>query len=182
MPPVTFSYTVSDGTPPLASTVAVDVTQVNDAPTAVVFGNVHGPIRRERVDRGPHQDRRHRGRDVDGGANNLSLSGLDASLFEIIGTTLWLKAGAHLDFETNPLLNVTVNVNDAGGRRCGRCAGLAIDRHRRRDRERSMARPSANTLNGANYGEIYQRAWPATTASWAMAATIASSAGSAPTS
>jgi Ca2+-binding RTX toxin-like protein len=51
--------------------------------------------------------------DVDGGANLLSLAGGDAALFQIIGGDLWLRAGAHLDFETNPVLNVTVNVNDA---------------------------------------------------------------------
>jgi hypothetical protein len=47
------------------------------------------------------------------GTNNLSLSGADVALFEIIGTELFLKAGAVLDFETNPLLDVTVEVDDA---------------------------------------------------------------------
>ena len=46
------------------------------------------------------------------GTNNLSLSGADAALFEIVGTELRLIAGASLDFETNPNLDVTVEVDD----------------------------------------------------------------------
>ncbi|TDJ38602.1 MAG: DUF4347 domain-containing protein, partial [Gammaproteobacteria bacterium] len=46
------------------------------------------------------------------GTNNLSLSGADAALFEIVGTELRLIAGAALDFETNPNLDVTVEVDD----------------------------------------------------------------------
>ena len=47
------------------------------------------------------------------GTNVLSLTGSDAALFEIIGTELFIKAGTGLDFETKPLLDVTVEVNDA---------------------------------------------------------------------
>ena len=47
------------------------------------------------------------------GINTLSLSGVDASLFEIDGAVLYLKAGTPLDFETNPVLDVTVEVDDA---------------------------------------------------------------------
>ncbi|MCA9029169.1 MAG: VCBS repeat-containing protein [Planctomycetaceae bacterium] len=47
------------------------------------------------------------------GTNTLSLTGADASLFEINGTELFLIAGAILDFETNPVLDVTVEVDDA---------------------------------------------------------------------
>ena len=47
------------------------------------------------------------------GTNVLSLSGADSALFEIDGTELYLKAGASLDFETNPVLDVTVEVDDA---------------------------------------------------------------------
>ncbi len=47
------------------------------------------------------------------GTNVLSLTGDDAALFEIDGTELFLIAGAMLDFETNPALDVTVEVDDA---------------------------------------------------------------------
>jgi hypothetical protein len=46
------------------------------------------------------------------GTNSLSLSGDDAALFEIDGTELYLIAGASLDYETNPVLDVTVEVDD----------------------------------------------------------------------
>ncbi|MEP5732409.1 MAG: DUF4214 domain-containing protein [Sulfitobacter sp.] len=47
------------------------------------------------------------------GTNTLSLTGADAALFEIDGTELFLIAGAALDFETNPTLDVSVTVDDA---------------------------------------------------------------------
>ncbi|MDH4048917.1 MAG: MlaE family lipid ABC transporter permease subunit [Gammaproteobacteria bacterium] len=46
------------------------------------------------------------------GENELSLSGADAEQFEIVGTELRLIAGASLDFETKPMLDVTVEVDD----------------------------------------------------------------------
>ena len=46
------------------------------------------------------------------GSNNLSLSGPHAGLFEIAGTQLFLRAGARLDFETSPVLHVTINADD----------------------------------------------------------------------
>ena len=48
------------------------------------------------------------------GTNTLSLSGADEDAFTIVGgTELHLAAGATLDFETNPTLDVTVAVDDA---------------------------------------------------------------------
>ncbi len=47
------------------------------------------------------------------GTNTLSLSGSDASSFEIVGTELRLRAGTALDHETKSTFNVTVNVDDA---------------------------------------------------------------------
>jgi hypothetical protein len=47
------------------------------------------------------------------GTNVLSLTGADASSFEIVGNSLRLKAGVALDFETKPSYTVTVNVDDA---------------------------------------------------------------------
>jgi phospholipid/cholesterol/gamma-HCH transport system permease protein len=46
------------------------------------------------------------------GKNRLDLSGANAEMFEIIGTELRLIAGAGLDFETSPGLEVTVEVDD----------------------------------------------------------------------
>ncbi len=47
------------------------------------------------------------------GTNTLSLSDADASLFEIDGTSLYLRAGTTLDFETQAELVVQVAVDDA---------------------------------------------------------------------
>ncbi len=46
------------------------------------------------------------------GLGDLSLSGPDVGLFELDGFTLFLRAGALLDLETNPVLDVTVTVSD----------------------------------------------------------------------
>ena len=46
------------------------------------------------------------------GTNDLALNGADAAMFEIIGTELFLRAGSALDYASNPLLDVTVAVND----------------------------------------------------------------------
>jgi len=47
------------------------------------------------------------------GDEALSLGGADSALFEIAGAELFLKAGQTVDFETNPVLEVRVEVNDA---------------------------------------------------------------------
>jgi hypothetical protein len=46
------------------------------------------------------------------GTNTTSLAGTDAAQFSIVGTELFLAAGATLDFETNPTLDVSVQVDD----------------------------------------------------------------------
>jgi uncharacterized protein YjiK len=49
------------------------------------------------------------------GTNNLSLTGLDASSFQVIGTALFLKAGTVLNSVSKPNYSVTVNVDDPSG-------------------------------------------------------------------
>ncbi|GAP17207.1 glycoside hydrolase family 78 protein [Levilinea saccharolytica] len=46
------------------------------------------------------------------GIQSLSLSGEDAAMFSLSGEEVFLKAGAILDYETNPVLDVQVNVDD----------------------------------------------------------------------
>ena len=66
--------------------------------------------------------------DDDLGTNDLSLSGPDAGSFEIDGTVLYLKAGTILDFETNPQLDVIVEVDDSEvGVTPDDTAGLSIE-------------------------------------------------------
>lgn len=47
------------------------------------------------------------------GTNTLTLTGLDADLFQIIGSQLFLRAGTVLDGSSNPRLDATVNVDDS---------------------------------------------------------------------
>jgi serralysin len=46
------------------------------------------------------------------GTNKLTLTGPDAAAFEIVGTSLFLKAGVHLDFEAKSSYAVAVRVDD----------------------------------------------------------------------
>lgn len=53
--------------------------------------------------------------DGEGGPNDLSLTGADAAQFEIVGgNELHISSGETFDYAGNPVLTVTVNVNDAG--------------------------------------------------------------------
>ncbi len=47
------------------------------------------------------------------GSNGLTLTGADSSLFEIVGSDLFLKAGVELDFETKSVYGLAVVVDDA---------------------------------------------------------------------
>jgi hypothetical protein len=47
------------------------------------------------------------------GSRTLWLSGIDSAKFKIVGSKLRLKAGAALDHETHPSLDVTININDS---------------------------------------------------------------------
>jgi hypothetical protein len=47
------------------------------------------------------------------GTNTISLSGADAGSFEVIGTSLFLRAGVGLNFEAKKYYSVMINVKDA---------------------------------------------------------------------
>ena len=98
------------GTPDDGVALAVAVTDVNESPTVALQNAV--------TSLPENITAQTKVADIvvtdDGlGTNVLSLSGVDAGLFEIVGAELYLKAGQNVDFETNPVLNVTVEVNDA---------------------------------------------------------------------
>jgi len=97
---------------PTPNTLTIDISAVNDAPTAASFANIHAPIAENASTKLPIKIADIVITDIDGGNNLLTLSGADAALFQLIGGDLFLKAGAKLDFETNAKLDVTVNVND----------------------------------------------------------------------
>ena len=94
-----------------SATITINLTDVNEAPT-VSLANTTTSLPEDT----DTTSRIKVANIVEGddalGTNVLSLTGNDASLFEIDGDILYLKAGTLLDNETNPVLNVTVEVGD----------------------------------------------------------------------
>ncbi len=105
------------GTPDASAGFHLDVTDVNEAPTAVTLAGVVAGI-----DETPATAAVKVAdivvTDDALGADDVSLSGADAALFEVVTAAggakeLWLLAGQVLDFETKSSLDVTVTVADA---------------------------------------------------------------------
>lgn len=106
----TVPYRNSDHDPVIAG---FNLTPTNQAPTAVGFANaiaalaesVNTASRIKLADVTIADDGR--------GTNVISLTGADASFFELDGNALFLKADTAIDFETKSNYAVTVNVDDA---------------------------------------------------------------------
>jgi len=106
----TFNFQVTEeGTGVQSNTVPVQVliTAVNDAPT-LTLGASSGSINENNA--APNVLTSITINDPDGGTNTLSLTGAEASAFQINGTDLEFAATA--DFETQSSYSVTVNVDD----------------------------------------------------------------------
>ncbi len=89
----------------------INVTPVNDAPTAVALANTTTSIN-ENTDTGAGiKVADIQVADDDLGTNTLGLVGADAAFFEIVGSELRLKAGV-LDFESKSSYSVQVTVDD----------------------------------------------------------------------
>jgi predicted extracellular nuclease len=93
--------------------VGLNLNPTNLAPTAVTLSNQVNTIAEN-----TNTTTRIKVADVtitdDGlGTNNLSLTGADATRFEVDATGLYVKAGTVLDYEAQSVYNVTVNVDDA---------------------------------------------------------------------
>lgn len=84
----------------------------NQAPTAVTLGNTLNTIAENTVTTLPLKVADIIVADDGIGTNQLTLTGADAAFFEITGTSLFIKAGTVLDFETKGTYGVTVNVDD----------------------------------------------------------------------
>lgn len=89
----------------------IDVTDENEPPT-VVLSNTTTSYSEDGYVLNPNDWGDITVTDDALGAESLALSGADASMFEITGTDLVLKANVTLDHETNPQLDVTVEVDD----------------------------------------------------------------------
>ena len=104
-----------DGEPSLTAdsqTITVFVTPVGDAPTAVMLNGTTTTLAENADTSGAIKVADIVVTDSDAGPRGLELVGDDAGLFELnrFQGELSLIAGAELDFETNPFLDVTVRV------------------------------------------------------------------------
>ena len=100
------------GSVPVSANYALTITDVNDAPTAVVLNN-----RLNARDENSPSGVAVKVADIaitdDAlGTNTVTLSGADAAFFEVVGSELRLRAGTALNFEAKSAYNVTVNVAD----------------------------------------------------------------------
>ena len=108
----TGSYDVG---PDASATVTIqDNDSANLAPTAVTLLNTVPSIS-EAADVSNHVRLADISVTDDGlGTNNLSLSGTDAASFEIVGGSLYLRAGTSLSHASKPTLSIAVAVDDPG--------------------------------------------------------------------
>jgi PKD repeat protein len=93
------------------ATITITVSDVNEVP-AVALADTTTSLAENTDTASPIKVADVLVTDDDLGAHVLSLSGPDAVLFEIVDSTLYLKAGSILDYETNPQLDVFVAVDD----------------------------------------------------------------------
>lgn len=87
-------------------------TASNTAPTAITLNNVTNSILEN-----SNTTSAVRVADIvvtdDGlGINNLTISGPDASVFQIIGSSLFIRSGTILDYESRASYNITISVDD----------------------------------------------------------------------
>jgi protocadherin Fat 4 len=92
------------------ATMTITVTDVNEAPT-IALSNTVTNLNENAVTTPRVKVADIATQDDALGDETLGLTGVDAALFEIDGSELFLKAGTALDFETNPTLEVTVTVD-----------------------------------------------------------------------
>jgi predicted extracellular nuclease len=110
-----FSLTVgvSDGSLTDSATVTVNLTNVNEAPTAVSLNNQVTAIAENTSTTTRIKVADIAITDDALGTNTLSVSGTDAIFFEVVGTGLYIKANTVLNYEAKTSYSVTVNVDDS---------------------------------------------------------------------
>ncbi|MBP1882322.1 beta strand repeat-containing protein [Sinorhizobium mexicanum] len=152
-----FKVFVEDGnedlSTPVSATFNFTVNAVNDAPTltltqrlATIAENASTATERKVADLLISDDGL--------GSNALTLAGADSSLFAVHNNALWLKAGARLDFETNPFLDVSVLVDDktiGTGAEATKTVRVSVTDAV----ERYVGSSGANTLTGTSAANEY---------------------------
>ncbi|WP_372718456.1 DUF4347 domain-containing protein [Novipirellula sp.] len=97
-----------------SDSLSISITNVNEAPTVTLTPVVTTMGENTDTSSGSIKVADIAITDDGTGTNDLSLAGDDAAMFEIVGgNELHLKTGVTLDFETNPSLDVSVEVDDA---------------------------------------------------------------------
>jgi hypothetical protein len=111
----TYDVTIksTDGTLTFTQPVTINVTDVNEAPTAVDLINTTTSLAENLDTTARVKVADLQISDDDLGANTVTLTGDDAASFEVENGVLYLKAGTTLDYEGKASYAVTVNVVDA---------------------------------------------------------------------
>jgi hypothetical protein len=114
--PIAFEYTSAGAESGIASTgrVVINV-EAGEAPAAVTLLNQVTAIAEDASTAGDLKVADIAMADGEWGTDGLSLTGLDASMFKIVGNALYLKQGIELDFETKPTLSIEIQSSHAGG-------------------------------------------------------------------
>jgi hypothetical protein len=92
--------------------IALGVTDVNEGPTAVTLSNVVSTLVENTSTASRLKVADIAITDDAVGSEVLSVTGSDSSFFEIVGTSLYLKAGVVLDYETQASYSVTIQAAD----------------------------------------------------------------------
>jgi len=100
-------------TPDVTADHTLTITDVNEAPTAVSLTDTTTSLAENTDTTGAIKMADINVEDDALGTETLSLSGVDAGSFEMVGNELYLVAEAILDFETQTSFAVTVQVDDA---------------------------------------------------------------------
>jgi hypothetical protein len=115
---VSYSLTVSVSDPtvagslPVTTSYALAITDVNEAPTAVMLNNSITSLEENTATLAAIKVADIAITDDALGSNTVSLAGADAASFEVVGNALFLKAGTSLNYEAKPSYGVSVSVSD----------------------------------------------------------------------
>jgi hypothetical protein len=108
-PTVSLSITATDaGGLSVTRPFTITVTNVNEAPTALTLSNAAVAENAVGAAIGTLSV-------TDPDVGDTHTFALSDARFEVVGTTLKLKTGVSLDFETEPAVNLTITATDAGG-------------------------------------------------------------------
>lgn len=100
------------GSPDASAALAVSILDVNEAPS-LALTNLVGSVAEYASEAAAIRVADIAITDDALGFQTLALTGADASLFEIVGASLYLKSGTFIEQQVNPMLDVTVSLDDA---------------------------------------------------------------------